>query len=214
MRKPFPSTGDRSAQLLSRVDELRSYLRLADPVVLAQRIAGRYLESGPGEGSFHILLWGRQVKISFPELIAYDDLSQELNPALQALLIYYLYSSDGTPSAGDFIAFSGLPDGKFYAQAFQGYTGDELRRHFGEDCMRFEGAARKHRGQSYPLGDAAFVFQFLPRVALLAVFWAGDEDLPASYQVLFDAAVAHHLPTDACAIAGSMLTRQLIAAGE
>jgi hypothetical protein len=49
---------------------------------------------------------------------------------------------------------------------------------------------------------------------LAVVFWAGDEDLPASYQVLFEATAAHHLPTDACAIAGSMLTRQLIAAGE
>jgi hypothetical protein len=152
--------------------------------------------------------------LSFPELIAYDDLNRELNPALQALLIYNLYTSDGTPAAGHFIAFSGLPDGKFYAQAYQGYTGDELRRYFGEDRMRFERAARQNGGQGYPLGDAAFVFQFLPRVALLAVFWGGDDELPSSYQVLFDAAASHHLPTDACAIAGSMLTRQLIGASD
>jgi len=196
------------------VDELRSFLRLADPVALARRIAGRYLESPPGGGSIHLLLWGRQVTISFPELIAYDDLGRELNPALQALLVYHFYTSDGAPSAGHFISFSELPDGKFYARAFQGYTGDELCRLFGDDRMRFERAAHKHGGQHYPLGDAAFAFQFLPRMSLLTVFWGGDEDLPASYQVLFDAAASHHLPTDAYAIAGSLLTRQLIAADD
>ena len=214
MRKPLPSPADRGALLLIRVDELRSLLRLADPVILARRVAGRYEEFGPGEGRLNLSLWGREVSLSFPELVAYDEFGGELNSAFQALLIYHVFTSDGSPTAGRFIAFSELPDGKFYAQAFQGYTGDELRRHFGDDGMRFERAARKQGGQSYPLGDAAFAFQFLPMLALLVVFWAGDDDLPASYQVLFDAAAAHHLPTDACAIAGSMLTRQLIAAGE
>lgn len=214
MRKPFPTPNARGAPLLTRVDELRSHVRLDDPFVLAQRIAGRYAESGPCEGSFHLLMWGRQVTISFPQLVAYDDLSRELNPALQALLIYNLYTSDGMPAAGQFIAFSGLPDGKFYAQAYQGYTGEELRRHFGEDGMRFKEAASRQGGQAYPLGDAAFSFQFLPRISLLAVFWAGDDELPASYQVLFDASAPHHLPTDACAIAGSMLTKRLIAASD
>jgi len=68
-----------------------------------------------------------------------------------------------------------------------------------------ERAALKQGGKSYPLGDASFSFQFLPRMSLLAVFWAGDDELPASYQVLFDASASHQLPTDACAIAGSML---------
>ena len=214
MRKALPSPANRGALLLIRVDELRSLLRLAEPVDLARRVAGRYLESFPGEGRLHLSLWGREVSLTFPGLVAYDEFERELNPAFQALLIYHLFTSDGSPAAGHFIAFSELPDGKFYAQAFQGYTGDELRRHFGDDGMRFERAARQQGGQSYPLGDAAFEFQFLPSLALLVVYWAGDEDLPASYQVLFDAAASHHLPTDACAIAGSMLTRQLIGAGE
>jgi hypothetical protein len=51
-------------------------------------------------------------------------------------------------------------------------------------------------------------------MSLLVVFWAGDDELPPAYQVLFDASASHHLPTDACAIAGSMLVRQLIAASE
>jgi hypothetical protein len=43
------------------------------------------------------------------------------------------------------------------------------------------------------------------------VTWEGDEDFPSTYQILFDAAVSHHLPTDACAILGSILTHRLTA---
>jgi hypothetical protein len=137
-----------------------------------------------------------------------------LNLASQALLIYHLAMTDGAPAAWKFMAFSELPDGKFYAQAFQGYTGEELRRHFADDHLRFDRAALRVGGKHYPLGDAAYDFQLLPRVALLVVYWRGDEEFPPSYQVLFDAAAAHHLPTDCCAIAGSMLTRRLIAADQ
>ena len=149
--------------------------------------------------------------VTFPNLIAFDSISMnELNSALQALVIYYLHTTDGTPISERFIAFSELPDGKFYAQAFQGYTGDELLRHFGNDRQRFETAAQNVGGKHFPLGDASFTFQLLPRVALLVVFWRGDDDFPSSYQVLFDASISHHLPTDVCAVAGSMLTRRLI----
>ena len=67
-------------------------------------------------------------------------------------------------------------------------------------------------GRQETLGDAAFAFQALPRVRLLAVGWQGDEDFPPSYRVLFDGNSHHHLSTDACAILGSTLTRRLMRA--
>jgi hypothetical protein len=43
-----------------------------------------------------------------------------------------------------------------------------------------------------------------------AVYWQGDEDFPSTCQLLFDASVSRCLPTDACAVLGSALTRMLI----
>ena len=75
----------------------------------------------------------------------------------------------------------------------------------------FEFAAHNLAGvRQFGLGDLAYTFQALPRVSLLLVFWKGDEDFPASFQVLFDASASHYLPTDAYAILGSTLTRRLI----
>jgi hypothetical protein len=138
--------------------------------------------------------------------------NQPLSAFDQALLLYYLTTADGTSLTGEWIAFSDLPDGRFYNQAFQGYTGKELRRSFQDDRVAFEQAAQALGGARQPLGDTSFAFQALPRVPLLAVYWQGDEDFPSTCQVLFDAAASHYLPTDAYAILGSTLTRRLIKA--
>jgi hypothetical protein len=45
---------------------------------------------------------------------------------------------------------------------------------------------------------------------LAVVYHLGDENFPASCQILFDASACHYLPTDVCAILGSMLTRKLL----
>jgi len=202
---------DRSSLLLKRLDELRLSLRSVDPEELARRVRGQYEGSSGRDGQFRLSLWDQPVNISFPELVARDAAGHILNPVSQALIVYHFFTTDGAALTGRYIAFSELPDGRFYASAFQGYTGEELRRHLGDNQSLFECNARLAGGVHYDLGDAAFTFEMLPRLTLLSVFWGGDEDFPCTYQILFDASTPHHLPTDACAIAGSMLTRRLIA---
>ena len=73
-----------------------------------------------------------------------------------------------------------------------------------------EEAAHKLDGMKLGYGDAAFAFHVLPRVPLAVIYWRGDEDFPANCQILFDASASHYLPTDLCAILGSMLTRKLL----
>ncbi|MBX3056210.1 MAG: DUF3786 domain-containing protein [Anaerolineae bacterium] len=88
----------------------------------------------------------------------------------------------------------------------------ELAQAFGEDVPRFTATAVTLGGQSESFADVAFSFQPLPLVGILVVCWLGDEEFPTAYQILFDAHISHHLPTDACAILGSMLTRRFLSA--
>jgi len=127
------------------------------------------------------------------------------------MLLYYFHTADGTPLTGRWISFADLPAGRFYNQAFQGYTGSELQRYFKNDIESLKLAALRSSGSLVPdsPGNLAFRFQALPHVPLLLVIWEGDEDFPPSFQFLFDAATAHYLPTDACAILGSTLTGRL-----
>ena len=129
---------------------------------------------------------------------------------MQAVLAYYFYTSDGAPLTGQWISFADLPDGRMYNSAFQGYSGDELVKAFGLNVDGFKLACERYGGTVTSVGDAAFIFYALPRLPLLVNYWCGDEDFPSSCKILFDSSVSHYLPTDVCAILGSMLTRKII----
>ena len=195
------------------MEELRARLEGIQPAILAAR-TGSELEGN----TIYLHLWGKPVCLKLTEYTALDAVTwHPLRPDKEMLLLYYFTTADGTPETGQWISFADLPGGRFYNQAFQGYSGHELAKAFGSDKAAFECAAASLDGRPYPIGDAAFLFHVLPRVALLVVYWQGDEGddniaFPASCQILFDSSAGHYLPTDACAVLGSTLTRRLIAA--
>ncbi|MDT8306700.1 MAG: DUF3786 domain-containing protein [Anaerolineae bacterium] len=192
--------------LWQRLQELRTLLRQADPGRLAERTGASLAED-----SLYLLVWEQPVAVDLCDFVARrPDTGLELDPLLQVLLAYYLYTADGTLPAGTWISFTELPDGLFYAQAFQSYTGHRLSVTFGNDVQTFTTAALAAGGKSVSFGDRAFAFSLLPWVSLLVVCWQGDEDFPASYRILFDANAGHHLTTDACAVLGAVLTRRLL----
>jgi hypothetical protein len=208
VNKPDPSTS-----LAPRIDELRAKLAGIEPAVLADRTGSEF------DGSqFHLQLWGKPISLALPNFIATDAATrQELRPDQQLLLLYYFATAGGTPETGQWISFADLPGGRFYNQAFQGYTGHELVKAFSSDKLSFARAAASLDGRYYPLGDAAFIFHALPRLTLLVIFWQGEDsqdsaNFPPSFQILFDSSASHYLPTDACAVLGSSLTRRLIGA--
>jgi hypothetical protein len=210
------NTGDEQG-LARQVKQLRTELQKAEPDILANLTGSRYLSEGTKRGKFLLPVWGHTTVLTYPEYIAFDEITGEQAPIpTQALLAYYFHTADGTTLASRWISFSELPDGRFYNQAFQANTGQELERAFGDNIQRFFRAANtlpkaKLPAGSESIGDHSFPIAPLPRVPLLAVCWQGDEDFNSSYQLLFDASVVHYLPTDVCAILGSMLTRKLIA---
>jgi hypothetical protein len=207
-------TPEKNASLLwNRIQQLRAGLRDRNPARLSLDAGMSFAALSGSGGEFHFSLWEKPVAITVPEYRAYEPSSgKDCSAAQQALLMYYLSTADGTPAGENWVSFTELPDGRFYTQAFQGYSGDELMRTFGDNREKFERTAESQGGLMQSLGDASFAFRLLPRVSLLAVCWLGDEDFPTKYQILFNSNVHHYLPTDACAIAGSMLTHRLIAA--
>lgn len=211
---PQATEAERLAQRFSqRFGELRGSLQAVEAQQVADRSGAAFEVAGDGHGRFSLPLWGRTVVVTYPEYEIFVGPEEKPGTPLDtAFTLYYLATADGAPLEDRWVAFSELPDGRFYNQAFQGYTGNELRRSFGDDQAAFEAAAGALGGARLSLGDAAFTFQALPRVPVTVIFWRGDEDFPSSYQLLFDASVSHYLPTDACAVLGSVLTHMLIKA--
>lgn len=197
--------------LVSRVDELRAALETIPANLLVERTGADFYALGPGRGEFRLSLFNSPIMVTYPGLIGIDVKKDEELPLLsQAVLAYYFYTSDGAPPTGQWVSFADLPDGRMYNRAFQGYSGDELVKAFQLDVNTFRVACEKGGGVVAEIGDAAYHFRALPRLPLLVNYWSGDEDFPSSCKILFDRSVSHYLPTDVCAILGSMLTRKLI----
>ena len=211
--------GDTPNPLGDRVDEIRAKLLAQSPEKLATRTGALYTARGelaPGEagsGEFRLPFWSREVILSFPDFTGqYADTGAALNTFDLTMLAYYFEVCDGRPMSNEWIAFNQIPGGMFYAQAFQGYSGDELAKAFGNDADAFMAANEQLGGRREFFGNLSYSYQALPHVPLMVVCWLGDEDFPPSYRILFDANAHHHLVTDAYAILGSHLARRLIKA--
>lgn len=191
-----------------RNHELRRLISKKNPQDLAYNTGG---VSHPDQNNLEILFWDRSVVISLSSLEIFDKISQQVLPEFsQAMILYYLHLADGTPVSGRWVSFAELPDGRFYQHAFQGYTGQLLAHDIGNHIEGFEKVARALNAQKEQLGHASYIFQALPKVPMLVIQWLGDEDFPANFQILFDDTVHHFLPSDGCAILGSMLTKKII----
>ena len=191
-----------------QLEELRSIVRCTAPEIIADRCGGRY-----SDAMLEIDYWGNKLRLAWPDLIGVDVDNKPVSTFDIAMLLYHFNTADGAPLADRWISFRELPGGTFYNKAYQGYTGDELARTFGDDPDRFAAAARTLNGmQISGLTEFAYAFTPLPRLRLAAVIWPGDEDFPSRGSVLFDAASKHYLTTDGLALLGSGLTKRLIAA--
>jgi hypothetical protein len=203
--------GDTPNSLGDRVDEIRDQLKRKNPERLAACTGAIFTPTGEHSGEYRLSFWSREVLIRFPDFLGnFTDTGEAINTFDLTMLAYYFERSDGAPMSGEWIAFNQIPGGLFYAQAFQGYSGDELTKTFGNDSDAFMDANERLGGRREFFGNLAYSYQVLPRVPIMVVCWLGDEDFPASYRILFDSNAHHHLVTDAYAILGSNLTRRLI----
>jgi len=196
------------------MDKIREELAAIDGVVLAARSGAIYRKLGESHGELSLNYFDQAHVISYPQLQACEAATgKECSPGLLFLFLHYLHIADGTPPADRWISYRELPDGMFYSQAFQGYSGARLVQTFDNELGTFKEAATEAGGEELSLGDAAFMFQALPRLPLGVVYWLGDEEFAPYANVLFDASASHYLSTDGLAVLGRELCDKIIDQG-
>lgn len=194
--------------MLRRIGELVEQLEPRSPEELAGLCGGQVRD-----GQLQLDYWGERIALRWPELEAHEvGRGKACSTFDRAIALYYLASADGAPVAGRWIGFRELPEGAFYHQAFQGYSGNRLVQHFGADQGAFADACERVDGQPLSEFGSAFSFRPFARIFLAAVLWPGDDQLPSRASILFDAAASHYMPTDGLAILGSGLASRLIRA--
>lgn len=190
---------------------LRSIETLRDSILTSSPEHVAFLCGGKFNGDLiKLSYWGNTSIIKWPSLDMYGLEGDPLSTFDRAMIMFYLHTADGADMADRWIGFRELPDGGFYNQAFQGYSGDRLAKFFGDEPDELIRAASKIGAVRLPgLAEYAYAFQPLPRIRLAAVLWPGDDEFPTKGSILFDASSQHYMPTDGLALLGSGLVRRL-----
>ncbi len=196
-------------KLAPRVADAREQLR-AVPLSKLELRSDATLEP---EGTLRLSFFWRDYRVGPPDFVVRRaDTGEEPSSFIQALILTYLATADGTTPSRRWVAFHSLPDGMFYAQAFRGYAEDRLVRELGERGLeRFRRAGERLKGEPLDLGDAGISSRSC-RASIWrpSTGWGTRTSRRAS--VLFEDSASHYMPTDGLAILGSQLVTQILRA--
>jgi hypothetical protein len=175
------------------------------------------------DGRFTLQFFNRTFSIRHPENEITEEDSDKRPPVwLQLTLMHYLIHASGVLPAtshcpaeslrsDEWIVYRQLPGALSAGSVFHRTVINPLIEAFGEDAEGFEHACRSLGGTYLSgSGDAAFTFLALPRLPMAVVLYLGEEGLPPSVNVLFDATASGYLPTEDLILIGEYLSAALL----
>jgi len=207
--RPTPQLRQWLDRLAPVVEQARATLSCVKPGKLALR-SGCVQDE---DGSFRLTFFWQDYVISGDDFaVRQADTGKEPSSFFKSLILTYLATADGTTPSSRWVGFRELPDGMFYDQAFQGYSGSRLVRELPGGIEAFRRACEKLGGVPLDIGSAGYAFTVLPRIHVAIVYWEGDEEFPSQARVLFEDTGANYMPTDGLAILGSQLVGRVLKA--
>jgi len=193
--------------------ETKEALRRRDPAEVA-RLSGAEYAVSERETRLQLCHWNKPYLVAWPDVSVRQADGSPCAEPVQAMLLQYLSQADGTPLENAWVSLRNLPNGAFYEQAFQGYSGNLIARVFRRDVTGFRVVATRLGGEPLDIGDASFRFWAFPRIPLALVFWSGGDEFPDSAQVLFDKSAGHYHHLEMLAHIGSVLCEMMVGGRE
>ncbi len=137
------------------------------------------------------------------------DSGTPLRPATRILLGRLLLEGTAVPSSGKLLAYSELPWGSVYQAQFNARCIRRLAATYGNSLSRFAAACETLGGEKTAGADAAYTLAFLPGLALRLSLWEGDEEFPATAQILFSDSFAAAFTAEDLAVVGDVTLNAL-----
>jgi hypothetical protein len=134
---------------------------------------------------------------------------------LALLVLEYLANAVDVPPSGRWVSPKELPNGAFFFRGPHEVPAEMIARRFGDSPSQFLEKSATLGGVSVPTGpdcpaDAASRFRVLPRIDVLILLWAADDEFPARASILFDSTIADRLALDGVLLLAMVLVLELI----
>ena len=164
-----------------------------DPAETAQKSGTIWL---PEEKALQVIMLGEEYRVTSPDGRVWTAAGAEASIYFAIIILHYLVTADGTPLTGRLIAYRHLPGGDIYVDPFNKRAITPFLKTFGEKPEDFARAAAALGGTEQKTSGISMAITVLPRVPICFTIWPGDEEMPASANILFDEAAPHYLPTE------------------
>ena len=165
----------------------------ADPRTVARRSLAVWLADS---GTYDIVVLGEHYLVD-PKARKVKNLtnpSRKYEYFLSLSIPIYMLTAREIPVSGELVKdFKG---GDFFFRGSHTLPLDALSEKYSHKKALFEEAGRAMGGEPLRLGDAAFRFNFFPRVSMAFVLWLEDDEFPARVGLLFDSTADRHMALD------------------
>jgi len=151
----------------------------------------------PIHSIFYIKSFDHDFEVRLPAgegFFADSDRSPPMSWSL--ILLNYLSSAKNIPLSGKWVTYRQLPHGNVFFPSIKINVLDVLSNYFStaEDEIikeRLNSLGFSVVGKTH--ADLTAIGKFAPRIPIMIQFWDGEESIPPSFQILFDAVAAYHM---------------------
>jgi hypothetical protein len=180
----------------------------------AERSGAHFEKASSGKGGrISLSLFNARYIVDVPDLLVTSPDRKVISLVTKIILLHYLIKADGRPLSHQLVPYKEIPGGMLYAGVFARRVVEPLLPKFGQSPERFHDAGFRLGGGRAEYGDVSFVLMALPRIPMTYILWKGDEEFPATIQILFDKSVEGYLSLEDIVVVGEMATSRLIALG-
>lgn len=189
------------------LDARRAFAQ-ADPVSMAEKSGSLY---DPESGTLRLAYCGRECTVSHPggeiTVAGWPGIGVEE----KIIILQYLWGASGLPPRNRWLSFLELPGGPHHYAPFQKEALFPLARRFGTSPDGFVEAAASLGGEKAGLGKVGVIVPALPRIPLGLVLWPGDDEFPATANILFDEVAQTYLATSTLYMLGIAVAQRMVA---
>lgn len=155
---------------------------------------------------FKLKIMGRDYTVSHPEAIMMDiENGEEIRAyTIKTLVLRYLVNSRAVPVFNQDITYKEIRGGLVYYSNFYNRTILKLAKIFSNNLEALEEGTKIIGGVVLNNGDAACRFEFINNVFITFIVWQGDDELPASANILFDRNIDYYFNAEDLAVIGDV----------
>jgi len=166
---------------------------------------------GPENGQLDLRIFGADARLNIDGwTLTLRSSGEPARPDDLVLLLHYLACNLPVEPTGELISFRSFPGGQFYFGPFQARSVTPLVDRIGNDLEKLKQHLDRFDHELTEHGDLGARIHTMGNLHLTLIYHLGDDELPASADVLFDSCVTRVFGAEDAAVMASRICLGLL----